>query len=350
MILPGSYLLTILLLVLGMICWGSWANTFKSTGTRWRFELYYFDFVLGAVLATLIAALTLGSLGWDGFSFLDDIRNAGKKQDLYVFLAGAVFNIANMLIMGSLSISGMSVAFPIGIGVALVVGSVWNYFLQPGANIMILAFGCAILIAAVIFNIVAYRNFSMYRQLLAIQQGKTKSTKKSFAGTAIILALIGGLLMGCYLPILELAKDIDVGLGPYSGAFVFALGMFFSTFLYNLFFMNLPVQGQPVDFSEYFKGHGRVHYLGIAGGVIWATGMVTSLVAGRAEGAAQAPAALAYGLTQGGGLISALWGLVVWREFEGAEAGVRTFMSVMLVLFLFGTVLVAIAPLFPTVH
>jgi glucose uptake protein len=350
MILPSSYLFTILLLVLGMFCWGSWANTFKSTGTRWRFELFYMDFALGAAIATTIAVFTLGSLGWDGFSFLDDIRNAGKKQDLYAFLAGAVFNLANMLILGAVSVSGISTAFPIGIGLALVVGAVWNFFLHPGANMLITVFGCGILIAAVMFNVVAFRNYQLFKQLITIQQGKAKSTKQTFTATAVILAGIGGLLMGCYVPLLEMSRDPDVGLGPYSAAFIFSIGMFFTTFLYNLFFMNLPVQGKPVDLSWYFKGAARVHYLGLIGGALWAVGLLANLVASRAEGPAAAPAELVYGMTHGGGLVSALWGLVVWREYDGAEAGVRTFMSVMMVLFLFGTVLVSIAPLFPAAH
>ncbi len=350
MILPGSYLFTIGLLVLGMLCWGSWANTFKSTGPKWRFELYYFDFALGVAIATTIEGFTMGSLGWDGFSFLDDLRNAGKKQDLYAFLSGGVFNLANMLILGGLSVSGMATAMPIGIGIALVVGTVWNYFLHPGANLMISALGCGLLIAAVVFNIVAFRNYSLYRQLLSIQAGKAKSTKKYFTGTAVILSVAGGLVLGCYLPLLEAARDTDIGLGPYAAAFLFAGGMVFTTFLYNLFFMNLPVQGQPVDFSEYFKGLARDHYIGIAGGILFAIGLICNLVAGRAEAAAAAPAGLVFGMTLGGGLVSALWGLVIWREYEGAEAGVRTFMSVMLCLFLFGVTLVSIAPLFPTLH
>ena len=349
MILPGSYLFTIVLLVLGLLCWGSWANMFKSSH-KWRFEIFYFDFAIGLLIACVIAAFTLGSLGWDGFQFLDDIRNAGKKQDLYAFLAGCVFNLANMLILGAVSVSGLSTAFPIAFGIALVVGTGWNYFLHPGANLMISALGCGLLVAAVVFNMVSFRNYSLFRQLLYIQQGKAKSTKKVFTATAIVLAVCGGFIMGCYLPLLELARDPDVGLGPYSAAFIFSLAVLFTTFLYNLFFMNIPVQGQPVDFSEYLKGEARNHYLGISGGFIFAVGLICYLVAGRADGAAAAPPGLVYGATQGGALVSAMWGLVVWREFDGAETGTRTFMSVMMVLFLFGVVLVSIAPLFPTLR
>ncbi|HXJ44504.1 MAG TPA: hypothetical protein VNH18_34775 [Bryobacteraceae bacterium] len=346
MILPSTYLYSMILLVLSMLCWGSWANTYKLAGPKWRFELFYYDFAVGVLLATLIAGFTFGSLGWDGFSFLDDIRNAGKRQDLFAFLGGCVFNLANMLLVAAISLAGMAVAFPVCIGLALVIGTAWSYFLNPVGNPALLTGGCVCVLAAIAINSVAFKSHSTARLLNLAQQGKTKSTKKSFNPKGLIIAVTGGVLMGSFYPLVEMARVSEIGLGPYGVAFVFAGGVLFSTFVYNLFFMNLPVQGNPVDFTEYFKGTGKGHLLGILGGMLWAAGAVTNFVAARAEGAAQVGPAVSYAMGQGATLISALWGLMYWKEFAGADSRVKTLLTTMLVLFVVGLALVSVAPLY----
>src|ERR1700743_3245250 len=123
MILPGSQLFNLLLLVFGMLCLGTWAVTFRMT-SKWRFELYYFDFAIGTVLAALIIGFTFGSLGWDGFALMDDLRIAGKQKEAQALLGGAIFNLGNMLIMGALSVAGITVAYLIGVGLMLAGGMV----------------------------------------------------------------------------------------------------------------------------------------------------------------------------------------------------------------------------------
>ena len=105
MILPHTYLVTLLVLLLSMICWGSWANTQKMTG-KWRFELFYFDYAFGVLLTAVIIAFTLGTMGFDGFSFLDDMMNAGKRYSAMGFGAGVIFNLANMLLVAAISVAG----------------------------------------------------------------------------------------------------------------------------------------------------------------------------------------------------------------------------------------------------
>ena len=346
MILPSTYLFSMLLLILSMLCWGSWANTYKLAGPKWRFELFYYDFAVGVFLATLIAGFTFGSLGWDGFSFLDDIRNAGKRQDLFAFLGGCVFNLANMLLVAAISLAGMSVAFPICIGLALVIGTVWSYFLNPVGNPALLTAGCVCVLIGIGVDALAYKTHALTKLVGLAQQGKTKSTKKSFSSKGILIAIVGGLLMGSFYPLVELAKAPEVGLGPYGVAFVFAGGVLFSTFVYNLFFMNLPVQGKPVDFSEYFKGTAKAHYMGVLGGMLWSAGAITNFVAARAEGPAQVGPAVSYAMGQGATLISALWGLMYWKEFAGADPRVKTLVTTMLVLFVIGLALVSVAPVY----
>src|ERR1700688_3569246 len=121
MVLPGSYAAVLILLTLGMLGWGMWANAFKAGGSKWRFELFYFDFAIGIALAATVLALTAGSLGFDGFSFTDDLRLAGKRQDFFAFCAGLIFNLGNMLLLAAASIAGLTVAFPVAMGCAVIV-------------------------------------------------------------------------------------------------------------------------------------------------------------------------------------------------------------------------------------
>lgn len=346
MILPGSYVSTLLILVLSMICWGSWANTYKLCPPRWRFELFYFDFAVGVFIAAIIAALTFGTLGWDGFSFLDDLRLAGKRSDALAFLAGVIFNLANMLLVGAIAIAGMAVAFPVGIGIALIEGVVLNYFLNPVGNPAFLFTGAGVIMLAIIFDALAYRNYAIAASVAAAAQGRTRSTQRKTGSKGIVISIISGVLMGVFYPFVEMARAGETGLGPYSIAFIFGLGVLLSTFVFNLFFLNLPLQGNPIDIFDYFKARPKTHLWGVFGGMVWCAGAVSNFVASRAEGNAQVGPAVSYAIGQGATMISALWGLIVWKEFAGADGRVRAFIGVMLFLFVAGLALVSSAPLF----
>jgi glucose uptake protein len=344
MILPSTYLGAIYLMLLSMICWGSWANSFKLT-KNWRFELFYFDYSLGVVFAALIAGLTFGNLGFDGFSFVDDLRHAGLRQDAWALVAGAVFNLANMLLVAAISVAGMAVAFPVGIGLALVIGVVWNYAINPTGNRELLFGGTAIIVAAIIVDALAYRSYALQRSRQAAREGKSRQVRKSMSTKGIILSLVAGVLMGSFFPLLQNGMVPEIGLGPYAVAFVFSLGVFFSTFVFNLVFMNLPIEGAPIEIMDYFKGTWKSHGLGILGGMIWVAGLISNLAAASAEGPAKVGPAVSYGIGQGATMVSALWGIFVWREFAGADSKVRTLVAVMLILFVGGLTLVSIAPL-----
>lgn len=347
MILPGSYAATLLILVLSMVCWGSWANTYKLCPPKWRFELFYFDFAFGVFLAAIVAALTFGSLGWDGFSFVDDLRLAGKRSDAYALLAGVIFNLANMLLVGAIAIAGMAVAFPVGIGIALIEGVALNYLINPVGSPALLFTGAGVIMLAIVFDAMAYRNYAIAASVAAAQQGRSRTTRKKTGTKGIVISIVSGLLMGAFYPFVELARAGETGLGPYSVAFVFSVGVLLSTFVFNLFFLNLPLQGKPVDIYDYFRAPLKAHSLGILGGIIWCAGAVSNFVAARASGNAQVGPAVSYGIGQGATMISTLWGLLVWKEFAGADARVRILIGVMLFLFVAGLALVSSAPLFP---
>jgi len=344
MILPSTYYATLALMILSMLCWGSWANTFKLAG-KWRFELFYFDYAFGVMIAAAVAALTVGTLGFDGFSFRDDLLHAGKTQDLYGFLAGVVFNAANMLLVAAISLAGMSVAFPVAIGLALVIGVIASYVIKPQGSPVMLFAGAALVVVAVIINSQAYKLYRLSKLDEQIRSGQVKSTRKVVSIKGVVLSLISGVLMGAFFPLVEKGKETDAGLGPYAIAFLFAVGVLVSTFLFNLFLMNLPITGEPIEIFEYFKGSLRQHGLGLLGGIIWCAGTIASFVAASAEGHASVGPAVSYGVGQGATLISALWGLLIWKEFKDAPGKVNAMLGLMFALFVIGLVLISVAPL-----
>jgi glucose uptake protein len=346
MTLPQTYIAALVLTILSMLCWGSWANTFKMTG-NWRFELFYFDYALGVLLAAVIAALTFGAMGSDGFQFMDDLLQTGKRNIFYGFLGGVVFNLANMLLVAAISVAGMAVAFPVGIGMALVIGVIWNYIIKPQGNPVLLFGGAAIIVAAIIVDALAYKSHAAAKLEQRARAGMLKTSSPSVSPKGIILSLVSGVLMGSFFPLVEMGKAYAAGLGPYAIGFVFALGVFLSTLVFNLFFMNLPVQGEPVEILDYIRrGNFKRHLLGVIGGMIWFAGAISNFVAASAEQNAKVGPAVSYAIGQGATMVSALWGLFLWKEFEGADFRVKILLYLMLALFIIGLGMVSLAPLY----
>jgi glucose uptake protein len=337
MILPGSYAAALTMLIAGMLAWGAWANLFKAGGGKWRFELFCFDFAIGVLLAAAVLALTAGSLGFDGFSLRDDLQLAGKRQDLWGFTAGVVFNLGNMLLLGAISIVGMSVAFPAGMGFALIVAALWNFALNPGGNAALLFGGAAAVAGAIVFDILAFRTWSAVRAKAAQAEGGTgKPRRRKSSSKSVFLSLAGGLLIGSFPPLIQMGRAGENGLGPYSIGFIFSIGVLFSTFVFNLFFMNLPVQGKAIEIGEYFNAKLSRHGLGIVGGAVWYVGMIASLVGGRVEGPARVAAPVRFALEQGAIVIAALCGVFLWREYTGGDTSVKIRLGLMFFLLLAG--------------
>ncbi|MCU0245415.1 MAG: hypothetical protein MUC42_02505 [Bryobacter sp.] len=379
MIIPTTYEVTLLLMILAMLCWGSWANTYKLAGAKWRFELYYFDYALGVLVAAVIAAYTFGSMGVE-LSFQDNLLIAAKRKMAWAVAGGIVFNLANMLLVAAIAVAGLAVAFPVGIGLALVIGVIWNYYLKPAGNPMLLFSGMGLVVMAILVDALAYRGHSKRMEALAAAKAKEEAeaaalaagdveapaaesasaalrrrraakTKEAASSSGasvkgILLSIISGVLMGSFFPMVEMAKFGDDGLGPYTVMVFFAAGVFCSTFLFNIYFMNLPVQGPAIGMFRYFQGTIGQHLLGLAGGIIWAAGALCSFVAASAPKDVNVGPAISYALGQGATLVSALWGLLVWKEFQGATGNVKLLLGLMLVLFALGLGAIAIAPLY----
>jgi len=345
MVVPHSYVVALLMTILTMTCWGSWANVVKMV-RNWRFELLYFDYALGILLTSIVAGLTLGSMGSDGRPFLSDLAAAGGRNIAFGFLGGVVYNLSNILVVGAMAIAGLGVAFPIGVGLALVVGVIWNYFVNPQGNPVLLFTGVALVVAAIVLDGIAYRVHTM-----AQAAGNRKLKPEDSKGgdkirKGIVLSVIGGLLMGMFFPLVEIGKKGPGGLGPYAIGFIFSVGVFLSTFVFNAYFMKKPVEGKPLSFRDYFRGTSFAHVAGIIGGAVWAIGTLSSFVAASAPRALQVGPAISYALGQGSTMVGAFWGVVVWREFAGGGPLVRRLLILMFVLFLSGLAIVSVAPLY----
>jgi glucose uptake protein len=318
---PDSLGIALLMMITSAICWGSWANTYKGV-KNYRFELFYWDYAVGIFLVSLILALTMGSTGHDSSSFLNNVRAADTAAIVYALIGGALFNLANLLLVAAIDMAGLAVAFPIAIGIALVVGVVLSYALQPKGHAGLLAAGVMCALIAVILDGKAYGSLT--------QTGRTVSRK------SLIVCVVSGVLMGLWAPFMTRAMTQGNALGPYSGAVFLTLGALLSCFLWNIYFMKHPLVGEPVSFSGFFRGPSSGHLLGILGGFIWGIGTVFNLVAASFTGVA-----ISYAIGQSAPMVAALWGIFAWKEFAGAGSRAKLYLVLMFVSYGLAILLVA---------
>ena len=335
MLLPTTYTSALWLAIFSMICWGSWANTLKLSG-KWRFELFYYDYSFGVLLTALVAALTAGS--WGDLNLLDFIDLTGKFQLALALIAGVIFNLANILLVAAITVAGLAVAFPVGIGLTLVIGVIWNYLLVRQGNSMLLFGGAALVVAAIVVDALAHT----WRPKEMVTPGK----KKKAGGTkGILLSVIAGILMGTFYPLVVKSMTEPNAAQPYLACLMFAIGVFSSTLIFNVMFMNLPVEGPPLGLVDYFRGTKKQHLLGLLGGIIWCLGTLFNFIIGHPGSEAKLGPAVSYALGQGATMISAFWGVFIWKEFAGCSAKVKVLLAVMFLLFLAGLAMISLAPL-----
>lgn len=325
MFIVNSYFVAVIFCFITMLCWGSWGNTQKLAAKTWRYELFYWDYVIGILLFSVLLGFTLGSIGTQGRPFIEDLGQVESGNFWSAFTGGIVFNAANILLAASVSLAGLSVAFPLGVGIALVLGVFINYFTAPKGDPVILFLGVGLIVLAVIFNGISAGKLS---------NGEKADTNKK----GIILAVVAGILMAFFYRFVAAAMDLDHFeaptpgmLTPYSAFFIFAIGIFASNFLFNTFLMKKPFVGAPVTYGEYFKGTWKTHGVGILGGCVWALGTALSYIA-----AGKAGAAISYALGQGAPMIAAIWGVFIWKEFKGASRQVNVLLALMFLLFIGG--------------
>jgi len=329
MYIVENYTLAVVLTFVTMLCWGSWANTQKLAEKSWRFELFYWDYVIGIVLMSLFFAFTLGSIGDQGRNFLTDLEQADSSNIQKAMLGGVIFNAANILVAAAIAIAGMSVAFPVGIGIALVLGVIINYIATPQGNAVWLFAGVGLVTVAIVIDALAYR-----RKASQAMKVPTKG---------IVLSLVGGVMMALFYRFVASSMATDFVhpkagfLTPYTATVFFSLGILLSNLLFNTILMKKPFEGVPVSYSQYFKGGLKEHLTGILGGMIWCIGMSLSIIA-----AGKAGFPISYGLGQGATLVAALWGVFIWKEFKGSK-GTSGLLTAMFLLFVFGISLIIYA-------
>ncbi len=336
MTIVQSYPLAVFLIVITMICWGSWANTQKLASKEWSFPLFYWDYTIGVMLFSLALGLTFGSSGSEGQGFIANLQQANTDMLISAIIAGVIFNIANLLLVAAIDIAGMAVAFPVAIGLALVLGVVDNFIKRPVGDPIFIFAGVALVTLAIILNAIAYKRM----------QANQDSDSSQGIGKGLGISIAAGILMGFFYGFI--AKTLPANfavpeaglLTPYTAVFVFSIGVFLSNFIFNSFFMYKPISGgEPVSYGDYFsKGSPKLHLIGILGGVIWCIGLSLNMIASGSAGPA-----ISYGLGQGATMVAAAWGVFVWKEFAGAPAGTNKLIWMMFVSFIVGLSLIIVA-------
>ena len=333
MYIVESYPMAVALCFVTMFCWGSWANTQKAVSKEWRFQLFYWDYVLGVLLVCLAFAFTLGNTGGtSGRGFLADLAQADPKNLGSAFLGGVIFNASNVLLVAAIDLAGMAVAFPVGVGLGLVLGVIVNYLATPAGNPILLAIGVALIVVAMVLDAIAY--------------GKLPKQKQDGGRKGLVLAILAGILISFFyrfvaaaMPTPEQFADMPAGkVSPYTAVLFLALGMQLSNFVLNPIVMWRPFSGSPVPFFAYFRGSIKDHLWGLGGGILWGIGTTLSVVA-----AGKASFAISYGLGQGATMVAAFWGVFIWREFRNAPSGTFRLLALMFIAYIAGLALLILA-------
>jgi glucose uptake protein len=321
----------VLFCIVTMLGWGSWANTQKLAGKdKWPFELFYWDYAIGVFAFSLLFAFTFGSAGSSGMPFLKSLRGGSQTAIWTAISSGVLFNISNILLVVAIDAAGMSVAFPVGVGLALVIGTVKSYVLTPQGNAALLTAGVALIVFAMIMSAVAHHRLK--------QAAKTRP----FRGLAF--SVVAGCLMGFFYPQLLAAVSPDFStrplqpglLTPYAALVLFAIGLLASNVVVNTIFMRAG----KVTYGDYFRGSGRLHTLGFLGGCIWMVALCMNVIASGVAGPA-----ISYALGQGATLVAAIWGVFIWHEFLHAPKGTWSFVGLMFAGYVIGLVLIGMASL-----
>lgn len=323
--------LATLLCVLTMLGWGSWANTQKLAGKdKWAFPLYYWDYAVGVFVLGVLLAFTLGNFGGVGMPAVQNLSQAAPTPLVRAVLSGVLFNLSNILLVVAIDTAGMSVAFPIGVGLALVIGTLASYAQVPKGNPALLSSGVLLVVFAMIMSAMAYSKLP-------------RATGVRWA-RGIVFAVLAGCLMGFFYPQLSAAISPEFNtaplksgyLTPYTALLLFGVGLLLSNVLLNTVFMRMG----NVSYRDYSRGTVRLHSLGFLGGIVWMVALSANLLASGVVGPA-----ISYALGQGATLVAAIWGVVIWREFRNAPHGTGRLMVLMFVAYSVGLGLVGMATL-----
>ncbi len=346
MILPTTEIAVWVLAIVALLCLGSWANTLKVAG-KWRFEYFYYDFVLGILLCAGVAALALGSVRSQELTVSDNLILVGYRKMAWALGSGVVLNLGLLLLLAAMSIAGMSVAFSLSLGVALAIGGVWDFVNTTQANTPLTFMGVALLVGSVVVTALTYtrllrvRRDAAQKALTPDPRAKTKRPKPAGAGLVIILSVVSGIALSTFPKVLGQATIGEGNIAPYPAVLLLAVAALLSSPFFVLFFTTFPVSSTAGMPAGYLAGSGKQHIMGIAGGILWGAGILTSLMVANAPPNLHPSFLVQYALNNGALLVTVAWGLLVWQEFRGGGDRVRMLAIGMVVLFLVGLGMVA---------
>jgi len=319
---PTSFASALWMMLAGMVCWGSWPAIYKATG-RWRFELFYFDFSIGILCGAIILAGTLGTL-FGSPTCWDNLASAERSALVYAAVSGVIWNLANLLLVNGTALVGMAVAFPVAIGLALVLSTIGGYIVMPRGNPVLLAAGVSLVLAAVVVNSLAYR---------AASQDLKKPSPKG-----LLACLVAGLLIATVGPTIGKSLSAHPPASAYGITLAFTASAFLSTFVFVPWLLRHPLQGEPGRAEAYWAGGVVRHVAGVAAGVVWTLGTWLTWMAAGLVGIA-----LAMAIGQANPLVAAAWGVFFWREFRGANRRSKQLLGVMFGLYVMGLALLALS-------
>jgi len=311
-------------MIISMVCWGSWPNFLKGL-PGWRLEYFYFDYSLGFVLAVVVFGMTLGSTGADGEpAFFSRLWNASHHEILLALVGGFLWNLGNILLLNSIMMAGLAVAFPVAAVPAIVIGIGTSYYLQPIGNPLVLTLSVVLLLVAGQVTAAAYRRLNP----------STGSGKRKGIGTA----LASGLLIGTFPPFVTAAMSGARALDSYTVSMTFMLGALVASVILLPLFIKYPLIGEAGTLSGYLDGKAATHALGLLAGFVWCGGTVFNFISAGMVGIA-----ISVGIGSGAPAVGALWGILVWKEFKGSSTGARMLIGLAVALYVVGVTSMAVA-------
>lgn len=323
MYIPETYTAALVLMVVSVLCWGSWPNFLKAA-PNWRLEYFYLDYAIGFLITILVCSATLGSSSPVGLDFLQRLSMAGNRELGLAALGGFIWSLGNVLLLTAILIAGLAVAFPITIVLATVLGVGLSYWTNPVGEIHWLGGGVVLLAGAAVANAAAYKRLNSLG-------GSSKSR-------AIALALVAGVLVGLFPPFVGAALSSKTPLDSYLVSLSFMVGASAAALIAVPVLLAHPLIGHVASMAGYLKGKGSWHLMGLAAGAIWCSGTVVNFLSAGLVGIA-----ISWAIGSGAPMVGALWGIFFWKEFKGADASAKRRIGLSLLFYIAGVVAVAIA-------
>jgi glucose uptake protein len=321
MFAPHSFTTAFLMMLVSTVCYGSWGNTYKLT-KGFRFELFYWDYLVGIFAGALALALTIGSSPFNASSFLPNVRSAGLSNIVCAMTGGVIFSLAILLLLAGIHLAGLSVSFPVSTGIAVALGVILGYVFEPKGNPALLALGVVSTLIAVVLAGKAYAGLGHVQ---------TNVSRKG-----LFVCAASGIVMGLFPPFVARALTSGKVLGPYGISVFFSLGALVGSFVTNVYFMKQPIVGEPVGFADFVTAPRKYHLLGFLGGLIVGLGMVFNFVAAGFAGVA-----ISYAVGQAAPMVAAMWGIFLWKEFSGSGTKTKTYLALTFLFYFLALALIA---------